>query len=188
MRRVVGIGLFFVVIILWLFKGGSTAIIPNNFEPKLPNGSDKINQDFVKVVNMKSIFDMESFIKPPVESDNSDVMMPYLGNQTQRAELGHSTWHFLHTLAARFPISPTDEQQKAVIEFIHLFSRLYPCGNCAGHFQLLLKEDPPSVSSRDELVYWFCRQHNKVNVRLKKPLFDCSTIYERWQCGCIEAK
>eukprot|EP00834_Sanchytrium_tribonematis_P000757 NODE_14_length_51535_cov_1.125049.p35 type:complete len:178 gc:universal NODE_14_length_51535_cov_1.125049:11948-11415(-) len=177
MKKFAGLGLLGIIILLWVLKGDNNAVKGTAFSSSEQNTS----------VQLDSIYDMERYINPPIESDNSDVMMPYLGNQTQRAELGHSTWHFLHTLAGRFPVDPTKDQQKAVLQFIHLFSQLYPCGNCAGHFQLLLKEDPPIVKSREDFVYWFCRQHNKVNVRLKKPMFDCSTIFERWQCGCIES-
>eukprot|EP00835_Amoeboradix_gromovi_P002384 NODE_134_length_18141_cov_0.186066.p8 type:complete len:184 gc:universal NODE_134_length_18141_cov_0.186066:7875-8426(+) len=183
MKRFIVIGLFIVIMILWFYKQGSP-----NFAGNLGHAESDKPQMAVNIpsVQMRDIFDMEAYIRKPVEIDNKDVMMPYLGNQTQRAELGHSTWHFLHTLAARYPVDPNNEQKSALVDFIHLFSKLYPCGNCASHFQLLIKEDPPLVSSRDDIVMWFCRQHNKVNVRLKKALFDCSSVYERWKCGCVE--
>ncbi|VDN38458.1 unnamed protein product [Dibothriocephalus latus] len=30
---------------------------------------------------------------------------------------------------------------------------------------------------------WLCMQHNLVNEKLKKPLFDCSRVLERWRYG-----
>lgn len=40
---------------------------------------------------------------------------------------------------------PTPEDRQALKGFFHLFSRLYPCGECATEFQKLLKEYPPQV-------------------------------------------
>lgn len=88
-----------------------------------------------------------------------------------------------------------------------LLSRLYPCGECAAHFQDLLKEFPPQVrdrrrlchlrhsradpllaspqtSSRKSASLWLCHLHNLVNTRLMKPQFDCSTLDATYDCGC----
>merc|ERR1719487_2918569 len=56
------------------------------------------------------------------------VIMPKLGNATAKAELGRASWKLLHTMAARFPEEPTSNQREAFAAWLHLFSRLYPCG------------------------------------------------------------
>ncbi|OJJ42909.1 hypothetical protein ASPZODRAFT_1236947 [Penicilliopsis zonata CBS 506.65] len=99
-----------------------------------------------------------------------EVVMPKLGNETAKAELGRSTWKFLHTMMARYPEEPTEEQQETLRSFIYLFSRLYPCGEC--------------VSSRNAAAGWACFIHNEVNTMLKKPLFDCNNIGDFYDCGC----
>lgn len=87
------------------------------------------------------------------ETLKGDIVMPKLGNATAkyvpamighwmiislipfldcslivmcRAELGRATWKYFHTVMARFPEKPTDDQQDALRSYIHLFARLYP--------------------------------------------------------------
>lgn len=101
-----------------------------------------------------------------------------------RNELGRSTWTLLHTLAAVYPGVPSSQHKKDVISFIYLLSKLYPCGDCAQHFQKLLEGMPPKVNNHDEFAAWMCNAHNVVNKRLGKGSFECGRVDERWECGC----
>jgi mitochondrial FAD-linked sulfhydryl oxidase len=98
-------------------------------------------------------------------------------------ELGRSSWTFLHTLAAYYPVNPTVEKQSDTLRFFELFSKLYPCNHCAEHMQAEMQFDPPNVTSRDALSLWLCQFHNKVNELLGKPIFDCSLVLVRWRTG-----
>lgn len=59
-------------------------------------------------------------------------------------------------------------------------------GECAEHFQALLKQFPPQTSSRDVASQWGCFVHNQVNERLKKEIFDCAKVSEHYKCGCAD--
>lgn len=109
---------------------------------------------------------------------------PKLENATAKAELGRASWKLFHTMMARFPEKPTEEDSLALKTYIQLFARLYPCGDCAAHFQKLLAKYPPQVGSRNSAAGWACFVHNEVNQRLKKPLFDCTKIGDFYDCGC----
>ncbi|KAI9030432.1 ERV/ALR sulfhydryl oxidase domain-containing protein [Hyaloraphidium curvatum] len=98
-------------------------------------------------------------------------------------QLGRTTWTFLHTMAAYYPDHPTDTQQKEMSGLITGLSKFYPCHYCADHLQKEMKVHPPAVTSRTLLSRWFCDIHNEVNVRLGKPVFDCSKVDERWRDG-----
>jgi hypothetical protein len=101
-----------------------------------------------------------------------------------RAELGRAAWKVIHTTMARFPEAPSPDDSLALKTYIQLFARLYPCGECAAHFQKLLAKYPPQTSGRNAAAGWACFVHNEVNKRLKKPLFDCAHIGDFYDCGC----
>ncbi|GAA5994168.1 hypothetical protein JCM5350_006340 [Sporobolomyces pararoseus] len=129
-------------------------------------------------VGAKGVLFDESLLK-------GETIMPKLGNATAKAELGRASWKLLHTMAARFPENPTTSEREAFKSFLYLFSRLYPCGECASEFQALLKKHPPQTSSRSAASFHLCHLHNLVNLRLGKPEFDCSKDLEGiYDCGC----
>jgi len=91
-------------------------------------------------------------------------------------------------MMARFPEAPSADDSLALKTYVQLFARLYPCGDCAAHFQKLLAKYPPQVSSRNAAAGWACFVHNEVNTRLEKPLFDCGKIGDFYDCGCGDDK
>ncbi|XP_071107012.1 FAD-linked sulfhydryl oxidase ALR-like [Haliotis cracherodii] len=100
-----------------------------------------------------------------------------------RDELGRNTWSFLHTMAAYFPESPSQVQQKEMKDFVHLFSKYYPCDYCAEDLRQNLKTNTPDTSNRHQFSQWLCHLHNDVNRKLGKPEFDCRRVDERWKDG-----
>ena len=62
--------------------------------------------------------------------DESSVECPL-----DRQELGRSTWNFLHTMAAYYPDNPSQQQQNDMASFVKIFSKFYPCEDCASHLR-----------------------------------------------------
>lgn len=91
-------------------------------------------------------------------------------------------------MTLRFPDKPTDSDRQLLLRFFNDFSQLYPCGECATHFQELLKDLPPQTSSRMASALWLCEAHNRINKRLEKPEFPCDKLDETYDCGCGDKK
>lgn len=98
-------------------------------------------------------------------------------------EIGTTTWSFLHSMAAYFPKKPSKKQSDDMARFFNIFAQFYPCEPCALDFQEDLKEHPPRTETRDAFAKWLCERHNTVNLKLGKPVFDCSKVHERWKDG-----
>lgn len=112
------------------------------------------------------------------------TIMPSMPEKEAKEQLGRASWRYFHTLLARFPDEPTEDQSAKLKQFIELYAELYPCGECSYHFVQTLKKYPPQVSSRTAAALWGCSIHNIVNEYLKKDKYDCSTILEDYDCGC----
>lgn len=145
-------------------------------------------QDDIKLsdVESKKIEEQsgESKASQSVGEFTDEPFMPKMANETLKAQLGNSAWHLLHTVLARYPEKPNDQQKTTLSQYVQLFAQVYPCGDCARHFQKLLAKYPPQVSSRKTAALWGCHIHNKVNERLQKPMYDCLNILEDYDCGC----
>lgn len=96
--------------------------------------------------------------------------------------LGRSTWTFLHTLSASYPRIANTQEQSEMRQFLHLFSKWYPCWTCAEDFRGWMgkKGNKPRVEGREGLGRWLCEAHNEVNEKLGKERFDCGRWEERW--------
>lgn len=161
--------------------------------PTQKSSSDQSSSD--KSTSGQSVYDeptldqstsgQNSANSPELDIQLTDVpFMPKMANETLKAQLGNAAWRLFHTILARYPDKPTKQEQSTLDQYIHVFAQVYPCGDCARHFQQLLTKYPPQTRSRKTAALWGCDIHNKVNKRLGKPDYDCTTILEDYDCGC----
>ncbi|ODQ67232.1 hypothetical protein NADFUDRAFT_45402 [Nadsonia fulvescens var. elongata DSM 6958] len=149
---------------------------------------EKVNVDSnTKNNQVESSIELERSVGSISDSESGTLGKPIMGkltNETAKAELGRASWKLFHTILARYPETPTTQEQGTLSSYIHLFSQVYPCGQCAEHFQFLLEEFPPQTGSRKTAAMWGCHVHNQVNKRLGKAIYDCGNILKEYDCGC----
>lgn len=158
------VGLVLIILFLYLNTGSRPPVTQLNGKPLFPTDGDL------------------EHVSPDLQK--GEAIMGHLGNETLKADLGRAAWKLFHTTMARFPEKPSEEESSALKSYIHLFARLYPCGECASHFQKILKKFPPQTSSRSTAAAWGCHVHNEVNKSKGKPMFDCAKIGDSYDCGC----
>ncbi|KAL7465906.1 hypothetical protein ACHAXS_006209 [Conticribra weissflogii] len=114
---------------------------------------------------------------------NSVVPEGYDACPPTKDVIGSSTWSLLHSMAAWYPNKPTQEDQQSMSQFMTALAKFYPCTWCAKDFQENISLSPPRTESREDLCTWLCEQHNTVNTKLGKPIFQCSmkNLDERWR-------
>lgn len=52
-----------------------------------------------------------------------------------RQKLGRYSWSVLHSFAAYYPATPTDDQKNDMKQFLQLFAKFYPCQDCSEDFK-----------------------------------------------------
>jgi hypothetical protein len=76
---------------------------------------------------------------------------------------GPLKWRELHVRALAY--LPMDNEK----EWFDSFVQSIPCPKCQAHFELFLKDNPPTFDSRTSFFSWTVKAHNYVNRALQKP-------------------
>ncbi len=105
-----------------------------------------------------------------------------------RREAAPFPFHDVSTLCIPAPPPKTQPQtHPPIIQYQKKqgIAAFYPCTYCRKDFQDCIKADPPKVESRQAFSVWVCEQHNLVNAKLGKPVFDCDLgkLDKRWRTG-----
>lgn len=166
--------LFLIISIAVYTLSNSSRLLPMN-------SNSSPNKEFTWFSYRTMLFEKTDPTNTAIQPD--DYSSPL---RVSKEELGRFVWAFLHSMAAAYPVAPTDEDQRQLLNFLNSIPYLYPCKMCAGHFGEMLKDYPPLTDSRSNVVQYICFLHNKVNKRLGKPIFDCAKASQYWggDCGC----
>lgn len=156
--------------LLEMFDKGQQKLIETGSEDYLVKSSKNFQRTTEEV-------ELKTVLKP------DDSKKPL---KLSKEELGRHTWALLHTIASSFPSIPSEEERKNAENFLVSLASVYPCKICGKHFKEMLQNYPIKDSSREEFAYYLCDLHNKVNIRLGKPEYDCRKTFEIWggDCGC----
>lgn len=80
---------------------------------------------------------------PAIHIRSFTTIIPHVGAGNARKygcpadilELGRGSWRLLHTMAAKYPATPSPQVQQEMSDFIKLFANFYPCESCADGFK-----------------------------------------------------
>ncbi len=78
-------------------------------------------------------------------------------------------WYTLHIVSLAYPVQPTEADKAGARAFFESLTTVLPCPICREHYASKIKESPPVVDSKGELIYWVWDIHNQVNTMLNKP-------------------
>lgn len=170
-QRFVSIFAALILVALWYLFSSSQLSYTTSNDPHSPT----IEKDALPKVQDEGVAS---------DSKQMKSIMPSMPDPETKKEVGRASWKYFHTLLARFPDEPSEEERQKLSTFIQLYAELYPCGECSYHFVKMLQKYPPQTSSRTTAALWGCHVHNIVNEYLGKPEYDCATILKDYDCGC----
>ena len=100
---------------------------------------------------------------------------------------GPSGWEFLHTLTFIYPVTPSYNDKVKMQNFMNSINYILPCKYCRLSFTKYTKNLPINVylESRDKMIEWLYKIHNKVNKKLRKQGF-CK--YENPELSLVKDK
>lgn len=92
---------------------------------------------------------------------------------------GSPTWMFFHTLAEKIRPEFYETQRGTIITFIQRICANLPCPVCREHAMAYTRSlNERAVPTKQALQAYLFVFHNKVNERLKKPIFKDFDIYK----------
>ena len=85
---------------------------------------------------------------------------------------GPAAWHFIHALAAAYPINPAESDKEIYKAFFDVLPFVLPCPVCGKHLKENLQTIPIRLGSRQELFEWTVDLHNEVNKQKGKKTYN----------------
>jgi len=86
---------------------------------------------------------------------------------------GPAGWRFLHLLTFLYPEAPDTSDKILMYDMMTLLPDILPCKYCRASFTKYMAniDITPALESRDLLVEWLFKMHNKVNKKLRSQGF-----------------
>jgi len=105
---------------------------------------------------------------------STDKIIKYnLTNQVNHKKIYHIMWHILHSFSTQYPENPSEDEKNRVKIFLSNFKQNMPffCSTCGNNKQDLFIQNYDldlAVSSRINLVQFFCNYHIEINTKYRK--------------------
>ena len=95
---------------------------------------------------------------------------------------GLHTWVFLHSITINYPHNPTTDDKKNYFNLFDNLKNTLPCEICKVHYKKHLEESPllDNLHSKDALIRWLIKIHNKINVMNGKPEWTYQEVIDHY--------
>ena len=94
-----------------------------------------------------------------------------------KKEWGNATWNLFHTLAEKINEEYFLDNKIEFFSIINIICKNLPCPECAEDSNAILKTaNLSNINSKQDLQDFFFQFHNKVNAKLKKPIFNSDEL------------
>lgn len=95
----------------------------------------------------------------------------YKGVVYQPKIWGNAGWTMMHTATFHYSEKPDKDEKQRMKIFLIVMPFMLPCGICGVEFAKHVNELKDSdLASRKAISSWLVKVHNKVNLRLGKPI------------------
>ena len=152
--------------------------------------------DDLELLDREEIRELDEYGNAMAVKESTHRLATYGGKGGSWREIvGRHSWFFFHSIAAKYPDHPSQEDKDSMRNFVAALGQHYPCKLCRKHLQQQLQDPalgPVRVENRVALSTWFCELHNMVSADIGKKQFDCSPfnidmMYLK-DCGSCEVK
>lgn len=90
-----------------------------------------------------------------------------------KKEWGNAVWYFLHTTAFKMRPESFEELKNEYVNIIKNICSILPCPDCLQHAMEETRSlDASNLKTKEDLNKYLISFHNKVNYRIKKPLYS----------------
>jgi hypothetical protein len=100
------------------------------------------------------------------------------------AEWGPAAWKFLHAVTFSYPENPSLGEQRDAENLFSSLKSMLPCEACRSHYETEIAIHPPDTRSRATLSAWLVDLHNRVNLRLGKPIYSFASAESAYSSQC----
>jgi len=118
---------------------------------------------------------------------NNDFLLKYqiksiTLNKFLQKKLYHLLWHIFHSFSVMYPENPTEEEKSRIKNFINKITTHLSiiCSSCSRNKDTFIAnyDIDLAVSSKTNLIQFFCDYHKEVNIKYRPPIVTTNTKYE----------
>lgn len=95
-----------------------------------------------------------------------------------RSYWGPRLWYIIHKITYSLPQILNLVEQQLLLLYFTIVGQIIPCPYCASHFKnsIDIKLLNRNLSNRQNVIDWFTRQHNDINIMNKHRIYHSSEL------------